>query len=81
MLFLVADLESTQKVGSIGTFLSQKRIFDGSYNPNPGFGRNPVFASGEQQTRSRELLTSDSENSGSKVPTVEWNLVFYFDPM
>ena len=78
MVFLTADLESTQKVASIATFLAQIYIFGGSYKPNPVFGRNPVFAVREQQTRSREFSRPFSENLGSKVYVVNWNLVFFY---
>ena len=77
MVFLIADSDSTREVTSIATFLTQKYVFGGCYEPNPVFVRNPVFGAGEQQTRLCELLAPDSENSGSKVPGVGWNSVFF----
>ena len=77
MVFLTADSEYTQKVTSIATFLTSKYLFGESYKHNPVFGRNPVFAVREQLTDFHVLLTSDSENSGSKVPEVNWNSVFF----
>ena len=78
MVFLTADSESTQKVTSIATFLTSKHLFGESYKPNPVFGQNPVFAVREQQPIFRELSRPDSENSGSKVPWVKWNHVFFW---
>ena len=78
MVFLIADSESTQKVTSIANFLTWKHLFVASYRLNPVFGRNPVFAVREQLTDFHVLLTPDSENSGSKVPGVNWNSVFFW---
>ena len=77
MGFLIADSDSTQKVTSIATFLTQKYVFGGCNEPIHVFRQNHVFADGEQQTRLCELLAPDSENSGSKVPGVGWNSVFF----
>ena len=80
-MFLMADLESTQKITTICTFLVKNIIFWVSYAEKSIFGRKHTSAVPEQHNRFRDKPTIPQKNSCSKVPTVFRNLVFFFDPM
>ena len=52
IVFLIADLESTSKVASIGMFLLSSSTFLGNYEPNHVSGRNhaSLFANSMQRS-------------------------------
>ena len=52
-------------------------MFMESWAPNSDFGQNPVFAVREQLHRFRTKPTPDSDSPKSKVPSADWNLVFF----
>ena len=77
MSFLIADSESTQKVGSIQSFLPSWHFFGGSYPPILFFPQKQDLAVREQQNLVCDQPTTDSKNSGSKAYTLKRNLVFF----
>ena len=76
-MFLMADLESTQKVTPICTFLVKNIIFVVSYIEKSIFGRKHTSAVPEQHNRFRQKPTIPQKNSCSEVPTVYRNLVVF----
>ena len=75
-VFLIADLESTWTVTSIGEFLVWLSTFMESYEANPVFDQNPVFVVREQLHRFRTKPTPDSDSPSSKVPRLIGILFF-----
>ena len=70
MVFLIADLEYTSKVTSIGMFLLSSSTFMESLEPNHVFGRNHVFAVREQYAKVRNKISPQSGWKCSKVPPI-----------
>ena len=77
MSFLIADSESTQKIGFLRSFLPSWHFFGGSYPPILFLPQKQDFAVREQQNRVCDQPTTDSKNSGSKAYTLKRNLVFF----